>query len=288
MAFDVYQAVTDRIIKAMEEGTIPWTKPWVGINECAVKYRDGSPYSLLNQLLLGEPGEYISYKECEERGGHVKKGSKSKFVVFWSMNNYDKKNSDGNVITDANGNPVKKTVPILRYFNVFHIRDCEGIESKQTVETFETNPIEEAERISGDYLDRSGVRLENVAGNRACYSPSLDRIRIPNMNQFKDSEEYYSTLFHEEVHSTGHKTRLNRLDGSIAAFGDVDYSKEELVAELGACMILNQLGIESTNTFRNSAGYLQGWLKALKDDKKLIVTAAGKAEKAVKLILGEE
>lgn len=287
MAFDVYQAVTDRIIKTMEEGTIPWTKPWVGINECAVKYRDSSPYSLLNQLLLGEAGEYISFKECEERGGHVKKGAKSKFVVFWSMNKYDMKDSDGNVIRDENGEPMKKVVPLLRYYNVFHIRDCEGIESKQKVETFETDPIEEAEKVSGDYLNRSGVRLENVAGDRACYSPSLDRIKIPNMNQFKDAEEYYSTLFHEEVHSTGHKTRLNRLDGSIAAFGDEDYSKEELVAELGACMILNILGIESKNTFRNSTAYLQGWLKALKNDKKLIVSAAGKAEKAVEMIMGQ-
>ena len=287
--FDIYQAVTDRIIQAIEGGNIPWVKPWTGAGaDLSIKYRDGKPYSLLNQLLLGEPGEYLSYKECEAAGGHVKKGEKGHMVVFWMMHQYEETDSDGNVIY-KDGKAVMKTVPILRYYTVFHINQCECIKSKvETAETHQNDPIEEAEKVSADYISRSGVKLIVTKSDRAFYRPSTDTIHVPALEQYADVSEYYSTLFHEETHSTGHKNRLGRLDEKIAAFGDEDYSKEELVAELGACMILNRIGIESANSFRNSAGYLQGWLSALKNDKRLIVSAASKAEKAVKLIMGEE
>lgn len=290
MKFDIYQTITDRIIAEIENGVIPWNKPWVGGGtNIAIKHRDGKPYSLLNQFLLGEPGEYLSFKECQDLGGHVKKSEKSRMVVFWTMNTYDKKDAAGNTVFDKDGTAVKVQIPFLKYYNVFHISQCEGIEPKWNVEKASNviDPIEEAEKAATEYINRSGVKLEKKESTQAYYQPSTDTIVIPLMDQFNDISKYYSTEFHEMVHSTGHKSRLDRLE-KTAAFGNEDYSKEELIAEIGACTILNMLGIETKESFRNTTAYLQGWLKALKDDKKLIISAAGKAEKAVKFFFGEE
>ena len=115
-----------------------------------------------------------------------------------------------------------------------------------------------------------------------------DLIHLPLTNQFKSTEEYYSTAFHEAVHSTGHSSRLDRLTtGANASFGSETYSKEELVAEIGSASILNMLGIETNKSFRNSASYIQSWIKVLKNDTRFIVSATTKAEKAVKYILND-
>ena len=123
--------------------------------------------------------------------------------------------------------------------------------------------------------------------DKAYYQPGTDTVTVPQLSQYKQQEEYYSTLFHELTHSTGHRSRLDRLT-DIAAFGSEQYSKEELIAELGSAFLVNHCGLETENSFRNSAGYIQGWLKALKDDKRLIISAAGAAEKAVNLILNRK
>lgn len=161
----------------------------------------------------------------------------------------------------------------------------DGHEAKLT----EHNPITEAEDIIGEYVTREdGLTFQNDRpSNQAYYAPLLDTVVVPMISQFTNAEEYYSTAFHELTHSTGAKHRLNRLaEGKAAAFGNLEYSKEELVAELGAAMLVNHCGIETEKSFRNSAGYVQGWLKALNNDQRLIVSAASKAEKAVNYILG--
>ena len=135
------------------------------------------------------------------------------------------------------------------------------------------------------YAQRSGVRIVNREGDRAFYQPSTDSITLPLLDQFAETAEYYSTAFHELTHSTGHSTRLNRLE-KTAYFGSEAYSKEELVAEIGASALVNHAGLETSTSFRNSAAYIQSWLKVLRDDKRFIVSASGKAEKAVNLILG--
>lgn len=291
MAFDVYGMVTDRIVSIMESGEIPWTKEWVNTtgNLVAKSHRDGRVYSIINQMLLGMPGEYVTFKQAEAEKGHVKKGSKSRPVVFYKPTVVPIKDADGNVVM-KDGKEVTKSIPILKYYGVFNTEDCEGITRKfiQTDETKvrENNPIGNCEAIVQDYLTRSGVVLKHYEQTRSFYSPADDRIVLPHMFQFENSEAYYSTLFHEMVHSTGAQNRLNRLKGK--SFGDEDYSKEELVAEIGAAILCNHAGISNTRTDRNSAAYLQGWLKALKSDKKLIVQAAGAAEKAVKLILNQQ
>lgn len=178
------------------------------------------------------------------------------------------------------------------YYNVFHIDDCEGIEPKYTTEKLPAtaSPIEAAEGIIADYASRAKLTIEHGKQNEAYYSPSRHMVSLPIMEQFEDSAGYYKTAFHELTHSTGHKTLLNRFaeTNGIAAFGSESYSKEELVAEIGACGILHELGIETVKSFRNNAAYIQSWLKALKNDKKLIISATSRAEKAIRLILNIE
>lgn len=288
---DLYQEITDRIIAELEQGIIPWEKPWCGVRSGAISYATGKPYSLVNQFLL-KPGEYITFNECRKRGGKVKKGAKAHMVVFWKVLYREKKDSNGNVITDNDGKPCTEAIPFLRYFNVFHIDDCEGIEPRwnDKLPTENAQPIEAAEQALKGYIARSGVGFENNKQDRAYYSPALDCISLPLMEQFTEIAEYYSTAFHEATHSTGHKSRLNRFTGDAAnaLFGSESYSKEELVAEIGSACIMHDLGIETPGSFKNSAAYIQNWLKVLKNDKRMIVNAASKADKAARLILNIE
>lgn len=280
MSMSVYQLVTDRIIAELKKGNIPWKKPWTGIRSGAYSRSTGKPYSILNQMLLMKPGEYLTYKQAQSAGGTIKKGEKSQIVVFWKPLEVTKENDDGS--------STKEMIPILKYYNVFHIDQCEGVKPRFAQEDFRpVNPITEAEAVLSGYSERSGCSIRNERQDRAFYRPSTDCIVLPMREQFPQIAEYYSTAFHEATHSTGHTSRLNRLNTS-AFFGSEDYSKEELIAEMGSAILMNELGIETPDTFRNSAAYIQGWLKALEDDSRLIVSAAGKAEKAVRLILNLE
>ena len=273
---DIYAAVTDRIIEQMEQGIIPWQKPWVASSK-AVSYTTGKPYSLLNQLMLGRPGEYLTFKQCQAAGGKVKKGAKAQMVVFWKfIEQEDEETSE------------KKQVPFLRYYNVFHIDQCEGITAKHTTETVlpdGADTLATAQDIIYDYLSREGVKMTHTEGDQAFYRPATDEVVLPIRKQFISTAEYYSTVFHELTHSTGHPSRLNRLT-KPSFFGTEDYSKEELVAEIGASALVNYVGLETTNSLRNNTAYIQNWLTVLKGDKRFIVSASGKAEKAVNLILG--
>ncbi len=277
---DIYAQITDRIIAALEQGVIPWNKPWVGGNTGCISYSTGKPYSLLNHILLdGISGEYITYRQAALAGGHVRKGEKSKFVVFWKP--YEK-------VDEETGESTQHFY--LRYYNVFHLDQVDGVSPRWAVSVHpasDLQPDAEADAIIQDYKGRSGITLQVTESDRAFYRPSTDTVVVPQLSQYRRQEEYYSTLFHELTHSTGHKSRLDRI-ADIAAFGSHEYSKEELVAELGSAFLVNHCGLESEASFRNSAGYIQGWLKALKDDKRLIVSAAGAAERAVNLILGKE
>jgi len=283
MSKKVCEIVADRVLEELKKGEIPWQKPWFDTQQF-IKHTSGKSYSLLNCLLLGVPGEYVTFKQVQAEGGKVKKGAKSKFVVFWKM--YHKE------VEDENGEKVVKTFPVLNYYNVFNVNDCEGIKAKYFNEkTFKHEPEKEAEAIISGYCDANpSLRIyRDEESDRAYYRPSQDFIRVPKMEQFEKLEEFYSTLFHEMTHSTGHWTRLGRFQEGVklASFGSEDYSKEELIAELGAATLCARCGVESESSFRNSAAYLQGWMKAIEDDPNLIVSAAGKADKAVALILGE-
>jgi len=264
----VYELVTERIIKKLESGVIPWRKPW---NSCgAVAWETQKEYRGINAMLL-EPGEYATFNKIKEAGGKVKKGAKGQMVVFWKM--------------FENEEDASKKIPFLRYFTVFEINtQCEGLKSKRKDAPInEHSPIETAEQIKEAYRNCPPI---SYAPGKAFYMPSADSISVPEINDYNNPEEFYSTMFHEMVHSTGHKSRLNRTGiTAIAAFGSETYSKEELVAEIGAAMLCTVAGIDQT-TFENSASYVSSWLRALKGDPKLVVFAASQAQKAADHIRG--
>ena len=290
MGKDIYAEVTDRIIAELENGIIPWRRPWIG-HGGAISHESGRPYSFLNQMLLGRPGEYITWNQAKKEGGNVKKGAKSKIIVFWKPIVKPVLDVDGNPVIDAYGQPEIRVFPCLKYYNVFHIDDCENIAPKwkdKPAATAET--LEEPEAVFHDYITREKIGFDECISDKAYYAPGMDYIHLPLKTQFPDTAEYYSTMFHETVHSTGHAKRLNRFSKNALdnIFGSESYSKEELVAEIGAACTLSRFGIETGSSFKNSTAYIQSWLRALKNDKTLIVSAAAKAEKAVKLIFNEK
>lgn len=284
--FNIYSMVTERILDVMDKGVIPWHRPWVGGSLC-VKRKTGEPYSFLNQLLLSpdfdgtleslNSGEFASFKQISAEGGRLRKGAKGLKVVFWKW--YEVKD------TESNEEGAMKRVPVLKYSTVFNIKDT-NLEPKWTRElTTTAEPDAEAEAILTKYWETEGIEV-NREGNAdsAYYKPSKDSITLPSIEKFADTAEYYSTAFHESVHSTGHESRLNRISKGMY-FGSEDYSKEELIAEIGASALVGLCGLETEQSFKNNAAYIQGWRNAIAKDNKLIVSAAGKAEKAVNRIL---
>ena len=276
---DVYKTVTEKIIGKIERGEIKsWNKAWNGISEFAFNRISKKPYSLLNQMLLENSGEYATFNQWISLGGKIKKGAKSEIVVFWKI--FEPK--DDEVLTEDK--KVRK-IPLLRYIPVFHISDVEGVTplSEKIMNFFETDVM--FERVLNDYFLREGISLEYIMGDSAYYSPKKDLIHLPYKKQFKSAEAFSEVIAHESIHSTGHEKRLSRFDESPASFGSVEYSKEELVAELGSAYLLNIFGIETTDSIKNNAAYIKGWLSVLENDTKMIVSAAGRAEKAVKYIM---
>lgn len=282
---NVYQMVTDQIIEQMSKGKIPWHQPWVGGSALAISYTTRKAYSFINQMLLGRPGEWLTWGQIHNKGGKVKKGAKSAFCVFYQQMVDESKNEE-------TGEIKKKYYRILKWYKVFHIDDTEGIESK--IAPVEANPdlhpIEEAEKVIEGYLGREqGLKFINDReSSSAYYSPSRDEVVVPMITQYEIPEEYYSTTFHELTHSTMPEGRCDRkTENEGAHFGNMVYSREELVAEMGAAMLCNRTGIECEKAFKNSVAYIQSWMKALKNDPKMIVWASSRAEKAAKFILGE-
>lgn len=279
---NVYDMVTNRIIAELEKGQIPWEKPWTGVRSGAYNRITKRPYSLLNQMLLQHSGEYATFKQWQDLGGHVRKGEKSEIVVFWKIFENEETNPD-------TGEKEIVKIPLLRYYNVFHISQVDGVEPLAPEQlNDEVEPIEAGDKIITDYITREHLNFIECESNKAYYSPSNDTVVVPLKEQYNMINEYYSTTFHELTHSTGHKDRLNRLQsGAIASFGSENYSKEELVAEIGSATLMSIAGIETPKTFRNSTAYIQNWLQVLRNDNKFIVSASSKAEKAVNYILSQ-
>lgn len=266
----VNDEVFDKIVAKLESGVIPWRKPWKG--SAPRNAKTNRPYNGINRILLSltdyEDGRWATFKQLQELGGNVKKGEKGTQVVFWQMFTREK---DGK----------EETIPYAKFYTVFNIAQTEGIEWTTEGKTPEC-AIDEAELIWTNYDNRPSI---SFGGEIACYSPVNDAIKMPPKSAFNNTEEYYSTLFHEAIHSTGHQTRLNR-EGitNPIHFGTETYSLEELIAELGASFLCAESGIN--NTLDNSAAYIKGWLKALKDHPKALFTAASSAQKAFDWIKG--
>ena len=282
---DIEEKVTNRIIEQLESGVAPWSKPWLSAGLLATSASTGKPYRGINQFLLGletflegyQSPFWATFKQIQALGGRVKKGSSSTSVVFWKL-------------LERDGDDESTTkIPVMRYFNVFNLDQTDGVELPEKLaelerSRFKLEPVKVDEGVElavKSYVDPPVI--EHVPGDRAYYQPSEDVINLPSLKQFEQPEGYASTLFHELVHSTGHESRLNRLDDK-ARFGCESYAQEELVAEIGAQMLGANVGVDVS--IEQSAAYVQSWLKVLQDDRSLIVKAAQQAQKAVDRILG--
>ena len=279
---NVYEIITERITKKLEEGVVPWHQPWKVSGHAPQNYVSKHEYQGINVFLLNTLGYeypfYLTWKQVEEIGGTVKEDQrKSSYpVVFWKRSTYTAPNP-------KTGEDEEKQGFILRYFRVYNIAQCEGIKQPEPIQETHHEPIKSCEDIIKGYVHGPVIQY---GFNHACYVPKDDRIEMPNLGRFEKPEWFYSTLFHEATHSTGHADRTNRRPATVPRyFGDPDYSKEELVAEMGACFLSGHAGIEQ-KTIENSASYLDHWIKVLKSNPKWLVQAASQAEKAVKFILG--
>lgn len=302
MKLNVYEIITQRILDQLEKGVIPWQKPWKTVKTAdSLSYfpcfplGKNKPYDILNQMLLDfRAGHYATYAQITKLGGKVKKGEKSQIIAGWIYSKEERKDKEGNTLVDEEGNTLYKDNFALRYYNVFNVEEqTEGIDIKAVKEedltTPEFEPLEFAENIVSNYVEREHIKLtRDKTSNRAYYSPALDEVVIPHIAQFTEQAEYYSTLFHELTHSTMKSTRCNRQEerkGKDVAFGSEEYSKEELVAELGAGALVNICNLETESSFNNSASYIEGWSKKLKEQPKMIVYASAQAQKAIDYIL---
>jgi len=278
MGNTVYDIVTKKIIEKLKSGKINWKKGWNGQK---INYISRKSYSGINLLLLERPGEYLTWNQAKKLNGKVKKGSKSEMVIYYKMLEkiVEEKSKTGKT------EKIKKKIPLLRYYRVFHIEDIKGIKSK--IKKTKHDPIESAENIINNFTQKPTIEIKS--SDKACYKPKTDKIIVPKKDQFSDLNEYYSTLFHELAHSTGHKSRLNRFSDSADQFifASESYSKEELVAEISSAMLCNIAGVETEDTLKNSAAYIQGWIKKLEKDTRLIVRASSKAQKVANYITKE-
>lgn len=273
MSKSVYEIITNKIIEKLEKGTVPWNKPFSSARNWVTQ----KEYRGINALLL-DGGEYATFNQIKKAGGRVKKGAESEIVVFWKMIKITEEDEE-------TGEEIEKQIPLLRYYRVFKVGEqTTGIEPKGKNKIIH-NPIEEAEKIIKGFKDSPKYTFES---GRAYYRPSEDVVNVPPINDFESPEEYYATFFHEIVHSTGHKNRLNRPGiTTLNPFGSDGYSREELVAEIGASMLCGVAGFEN-EIIDNSASYIQSWLNALRNDKTLIVHASQQAQKACDYILGKK
>jgi len=273
----VYDQITDRIIHLLESGTAPWRKPWKSQSGLPRNLVSNKAYRGINVFLLHamsyESPFWLTYRQALELGGNVRKGEKACPVVFWKQLKVENHNT---------GEPAR--IPLLRYYYCFNVSQCDGLEkiSAPTIET-PLSPPTRPDEIVAFMPNRPEIKH---GMRRAFYSPVEDIIALPDRNRFDTEANYHATLFHELIHSTGHKSRLNRPTlTESAGFGSNPYCKEELVAEMGAAFLCGQAGI-TDSTLENSAAYLKGWLEPLRQDKNLIVQAAAQAQRATDFILG--
>lgn len=291
---DAYQMVTNRILEKLDKGIIPWHEPWGIIayddnSPRAYSYATGKPYTGINQIILDHKDCYVTFLECKKHGGRIKAGSHGEHIVYWQMNEIPDKDENGKVKTDKDGNAKTKKIPLLKMSTVFWIGDTEGLKPREMVKNLDHAEHDtDADNIITNYCNGSGVQFVTDEKKAAYYRPLFDDIHVPPINAYRKAKkaEYYSTAFHEMTHSTGASNRLDRFGhkGQFS-YGSHAYSKEELIAEMGAAMLVNYTGLETEASLDNSAAYIKGWMAQIAKDPKLVVQAASKAQKAVEYIL---
>lgn len=310
---DIYKEVTDRTVESLKDGRIPWDSPWIGLGYHR-NYISKKPYRGVNPMLLGissavngfESLNWLTYKQAAELSVKqwlkrndlkdtdenrqkyksdetaytgVREGEKSTLITFWKPLVIDDTDN-----VDSSGKPIKKTIPLLKHIYVFNANqtDLDVQEPETKFDKLDFNEIQAAKDILINWADVPPIKH---FGDVACYIPSHDEINMPKPEQFKSEEYYYKTLYHECIHATGHKSRLHRVK-DWSGFGSQPYAQEELVAEIGASMLVSYVGIQNEDTDRNTTAYINGWISKLEEDPKLIIAASGKAQKAVDYIIG--
>jgi len=272
---NVYEKITEQILAQLERGTVPWRKPWR--TSFPKNLVSGKPYRGINVLMLGvqgyESAYWATFRQVEKLGGTVKKGEHGTLVVFTNwFEVMDKETGE------------EKEIPFLKSYVVFNLAQTTGIEVPAEEQKAPVSPIARCEEVVSGMADKPRIGFDG--GSRAYYLPLTDSVHLPAKTKFESTEGYYGTLFHELVHSTGHAKRLARKGViDVAGFGSESYSQEELVAEIGAAFLCGTTGID-TGIVENSASYIAGWLKSLRDDRKLVVVAAAQAQRAVDYING--
>lgn len=285
---DVEAEVTERVIESLESGTVPWRQPWTASGILPTSVASNKPYRGINAMLLAmtsimrgyDSPYWMTYNQAAERGGNVIKGEHGTQVVFWKRFE----------VKDETTETGKRQVFLSRFFTVFNLEQTENVELPPRfappADLDVVFAVEDAQAIWSGYTD--GPTLRHLTQDAANYTPSTDVITLPKQGQFDSAEAYYGTLFHESIHSTGHASRLDRFakTGEPQHFGSERYAREELVAELGAAMLRAMAGIATDDSTEQTAAYVANWLTALKNDKTLVLAAAGKAQKAVDRIVG--
>lgn len=279
MGNKVNEIITNRIIEELDKGEIPWRHPWTsgGLPKNLLSKKTYRGVNLLLLSFAPYPSPWwVTFKQASDMGGSIKKGEKGWPIVFWTTLKFDNLDPDSDVD--------EYNVPFLRYYKVWNINQCEGLEHKLPgIKNREVTPIQACEEVIQKYTNKPKITLDSCAA----YNVKDDVIKMPLMKDFLSEEHYYSTLFHEMVHSTGHKDRLDRcILVDLKPFGtEEDYSKEELVAEIGASFLIGYTGIDSSKLFTNSVAYIKSWSKKLKEDHSFIFQASSMAQKAYDHIL---
>lgn len=267
-----------RIIEEIENGTLPWRRPW---KSWGCKNVSGREYNGFNRLLLStlpyKYPYYLTFKQVKNAGGHVKSGEKGYPVLFYNWQEFETIEDDGTVI--------RQSIPFIRYYTVFNVEQCTNLPDSFYNIDKPTN-VSQIPMAQGVIDNMPNPPTIQVGGNEAVYNPVTDTITVPSIHQYDIAEQYYCSVFHELGHATGHPSRLNR---KLKGRKDLrSYSREELVGELTAAFLGNYCNFPEDAYLKPSASYLKYWIDTLRANPKVLIQASSQAEKAYKYILGQD
>lgn len=265
---ELYEKVNNIIKDKLASGKLPWRKSWKAAkppqNFISKHIYQGINFLLLSCFDFPSPF-YLTFLQAKERNAFIKKGEKGIPVIFWKLLETTKARESGEIVSDY--------VPFMRYSTVFNLSQT-SLYNESLQEKLKRPDVE-------IFIKSVPAVIKNNIQGKAVFNLTKDFISIPVISEFESSDEYYSTLFHELIHWTGFKSRLNRFE--TADYNSDDYSKEELIAEIGSAYLCSYFGIN--NTLDNSAGYIQGWLNKLEDDQSIFISASTQAKNAVNYLL---
>lgn len=286
---NVYQAVTNRILDELRKGVIPWKQKYVSTGCRARNHESGKPYSILNAMLVGGSGEFLTFNQIKRLGGTLRKGCHAHSIYLYKMFIPKERKEKAEQLKKEGKDPMRLAVPILWRYNVFNIADVDGLKDVAKA----PDPGEELTREKMSAMGRNAARLADVyagsqktlklaEGGESAYDAETDTVTVPRTALFTKETHYAETLLKELVHSTSHPERCDR-----KAWKDNDFTspQEELAGEIGASMLMYELGLENETTVKESASYIARWIREMEKDERLVVAASSQAEKAAKFIL---